>query len=124
TGPAALTNTLSPPHLDSTVANAASTDARTVRSVTMPMESGAPSAPRRTAAVSRTLCVLAKSATRAPSPAKLSAAASPMPVDPPLTTAEAPDNPRSMFLLHRLSVHLAAVSAFSGFGVQRSLRRY
>src|SRR5258705_11281283 len=67
-------------------------------STLIPTASGAPAARTESTAASRASLPLAITATRAPSAASVWAMASPMPLLPPVTTAVAPANPRSIAL--------------------------
>src|SRR5438876_4371535 len=100
---------LSPPHRFPSSAKAGSTWLLIPTSTRRPTASGLPSFRNAWTVSSRVDCVRPKTATLAPSSAKHSAAALPMPPVPPLTTAAAPRRPRSMNLPSAASEGLVTV---------------
>src|SRR6476620_8704857 len=98
-GPMVCTKLFRRPQRSETVANPAAMDTASVISTVMPIASGAPLARNVSTAESRAAWPLAITATLAPSDAKVSAMASPMPLLPPVTTAFEPAKPRSIVLL-------------------------
>src|SRR5271165_7597682 len=98
-GPMVCTRLLSCPQRWETVAKPAAMDAASAISTLIPTASGAPASRSVSTAASRAARFLAITATPAPSDAKVSAMASPMPLLPPVTTAFEPAKPRSMCLL-------------------------
>src|SRR5439155_190108 len=95
-GPTVLTRMLSSPQRWPSSAKAASTCLVIPTSTRRPTASGLPSSRNARTVSSRVDWVRPKIATLAPSAAKHSAVARPMPPVPPLTTAAAPRRPRSM----------------------------
>src|SRR5438034_5655195 len=95
-GPTVLTRMLSSPQRWPSSAKAASTWLVIPTSTRRPTASGLPSSRNARTVSSRVDWVRPKIATLAPSAAKHSAVARPMPPVPPLTTAAAPRRPRSM----------------------------
>src|SRR5215467_1607490 len=112
----------SPQRLPSS-AKAASTWLLITTSTRSPTASGLPSS-RNTLTVSSSVdCVRPKTATLAPSSAKHSAAARPMPPVPPLTTAAAPRSPRSMVGRSAAAERLVAVAVDVHHLADRTARR-
>src|SRR5690625_2360068 len=87
---------LSRPQRCATFANPAAMDSASPISTPIPTASGAPASRSLSTAASRATWSLAITATLAPSAAMVSAIASPIPLLPPVTTAFASVNPRSM----------------------------
>src|SRR3954452_124195 len=95
-GPTAFTSELTtPPQRSPMEAKAASIDSALLRSVGIAIGSGLPSARNEASASSRGPWRRASTATLAPSSAKHSAAARPIPLVPPAMTTLAPASPRS-----------------------------
>jgi hypothetical protein len=95
-GPTVFTSAFSDPKRAPISANAASTARESVTSTEMPIASGLPRSRSAATASSSWSWRRASTATRAPSSAIHSAAARPIPLEPPVTTADAPRQPRSM----------------------------
>src|SRR5215470_13132965 len=114
---------LSSPHRMPSSEKAASTWLLITTSTRSPTASGLPSS-RNTLTVSSSVdCVRPKTATLAPSSAKHSAAARPMPPVPPLTTAAAPRSPRSMVGRSAAAERLVAVAVDVHHLADRTARR-
>ena len=99
TGPAVLTRTSKASHRSPRRSMAESTSIRFVKSAAKGMLSGLPSERIVATVSSRSSLARASTATRAPSRANVSAAARPMPREPPTTSTRASASPRSIPLL-------------------------
>src|SRR5262245_11616423 len=95
-GPIVLTRQLSSPQRSPTARKPASIWSALPRSTETPKASGLPARSSVATVSSRAVRPLAMIHTRAPSSARQSAAARPMPFEPPVTTAAAPSSPRSI----------------------------
>ena len=112
-GPMVWTRTFSEPQRSPTSRKPAAMDAGSVMSTLMPTASGLPRDRRAATVSSRASRPRAMTATRAPSVARTSATARPIPLLPPVTTAVASANPRSTSV-HLLRLRRAAVPGDAG----------
>src|SRR5580693_8648894 len=100
------TRQLSCPQRSAIAAKPAAIDSASAMSTLIPTASGAPASRSDVTAASRASRPRAITATLAPSAARVSAMASPIPLLPPVTTAVDPSKPRSMVIsLSRLESH-------------------